>query len=131
MDLGPHVGTRALCLWASGAKAEGEELARDLGFGFETQPQEGFTAVIVAEDLAVFHAFTGDEEESLRWIQAAYAQSPTGIELRVLQSGLFEGLQSSAEFRRMTEELRLDLYDRVSAAWSGELNSGIQGNASN
>jgi tetratricopeptide (TPR) repeat protein len=121
MQLGPHRGTVALCLWASGDEAEAESIVRDLGRRFDVPPQEGFTPVIVAEDLAVFFAFTGNETESLRWIRTAYEQSPTGVELRVLQSGLFDRLRSSAEFRRVTEELRSGLYDRVSAAWSGEL----------
>jgi tetratricopeptide (TPR) repeat protein len=126
MDLGPHEGTRALCLWASGARTEGEELAQALGLSFGTAPGEGFTPVLVAEDLAVFHAFTGNEAESLLWIQAAYAQSPTGVELRVLQSGLFEGLRASQEFRRVTEEIRLGLYDRVRSSWGGDLDPYIQ-----
>jgi serine/threonine-protein kinase len=121
MELGPHDGTRALCLWASGAEAEAVAVAADLVLRSGTPTREGFTTVIVAEDLAVFYAFTGNEEESLRWIRTAFEQSPTGVELRVLQSGLFDLLRSSAEFRRVIEELRSGLYDRVSAAWSGDL----------
>ena len=128
MELGPHEGTRALCLWASGDREAAEERIAALAAAYprNTAP---FSPVLDAEDLAVFHGFTGDATEALRWIETAYDASPTGVELRVLESDLFDPVREAPGFRSTVDRLRAGLWRRVEDAWSGPVRppgTGIQ-----
>ncbi|HSG49002.1 MAG TPA: tetratricopeptide repeat protein, partial [Longimicrobiales bacterium] len=121
MDLGPHEGTRALCLWARGDRGEATALAAALAREYPTPPAENFTAVVVAEDLAVFHAYTGDASEALRWVRTAYDASPAGVELRILESDLFDPVWNAPGFQAEIRRLRGSLWERVQRGWEGAL----------
>jgi serine/threonine-protein kinase len=118
MELGPHEGTRALCLWASGDRARAVEMIEALGEAYPRSPG-AFSAVLDAEDLAVFYGYTGDATEALRWIETAYDSSPTGVELRVLESDLFDPVRDAPGFQTGVDRLRGGLWERVQASWSG------------
>ena len=92
-----------------------ESLASD----FPSSPSEEFRPVLVAEDLAVFYGYSGNAPEALRWIEAAYDQSPTGVELRVLESDLFDPVREAPGFQAEVDRLRAMLWPRVDSAWVG------------
>jgi tetratricopeptide (TPR) repeat protein len=119
MDLGPHQGTRALCLWARGDREEARRMVESLASDFPSSPSEEFRPVLVAEDLAVFYGFSGNAQEALRWIEAAYDQSPTGVELRVLESDLFDPVREAPGFQTEVDRMRAMLWPRVDSAWTG------------
>ncbi|HSM04181.1 MAG TPA: protein kinase [Longimicrobiales bacterium] len=121
MNLGPHAGTRALCLWASGARDEAMARIAELADAYPAVPAEHFSPVLTAEDLAVFYGYTGDAREALRWIRTAYDASPTGVELRVLESDLFDPVRNSPGFQSAVDRYRAELWPRVQAAWQGPL----------
>jgi serine/threonine-protein kinase len=119
MDLGPHQGTRALCLWARGDVEEATRMVESLASDFPAPPSEAFRPVLVAEDLAVFYGYSGNAQEALRWIEAAYDQSPTGVELRVLESDLFDPVRETPGFQSAVDRMRAMLWPRVDSAWTG------------
>jgi TolB-like protein len=127
IDFGPHDGTRALCLWAMGDQREALQIVDSLEVSYgagstgNAGPTGDFTPITVAEDLAVFFAYTGNAERSLTWIEKAYAESPTGIELRVLESEIFDGMRNETGFQFTVNRLRGELWERVTAAWQGPL----------
>jgi tetratricopeptide (TPR) repeat protein/TolB-like protein len=118
MDLGPHDGTRALCLWASGDQDQALERIATLAAAYPRTPG-AFSAVLDAEDLAVFYGYAGDAPEALHWIETAYDASPTGVELRVLESDLFDPVRDAPGFQSRVDALRAGLWDRVQDSWSG------------
>jgi hypothetical protein len=69
------------------------------------------TPVLQAEDLAVHHA-QGDAEAALRWIEHAYSLSPTGLELRVYESALFDRVRDD-DFVAAVDAMRAGLWERV------------------
>jgi TolB-like protein len=115
MDLGPHEGIRAMCLHDVGRREEGEAIVDSLrtavlsGQGLDPD----FTAVIQAGDLATYFAWTGELERALPWIHRVYALSPSGIDPRVLESGLFDELLENRTYRREVEEIRGRIWPRV------------------
>ena len=121
MELGPHQGARALCLWAAGEREEALALVESLESNYPEPPADHFSPVLVAEDLAVFHGYTGDVDRALQWLETAYAASPTGVELRVLESELFSAVRSASRFQSAVDRLRGGLWARVEAAWIGPL----------
>jgi len=121
LDLGPHEGARALCLWATGDEQAAQRIVESLEASYNIEGLSDFTRITKAEDLAVFYAYTGNAQASLQWIERAYDQSPTGIELRVLESEIFDGVRNEVGFQFAVNRLRGNLWDRVVAAWEGPL----------
>jgi TolB-like protein len=115
MDLGPHDGIRAMCLHAVGRRDEAQVIVDSLRTairsGRSTDPE--FTLVIQTGDLAAYFAWTGDLERALPWIHRVYALSPSGIDSRVLESGLFEELLENRVYRREVEDIRSRIWSRV------------------
>jgi len=115
MDLGPHDGIRAICLHALGRREEAEAIVDSL----RTAVRSGrgvhpdFTPVIQAGDLAAYFAWTGQPERALPWIHRVYALSPSGIDLRVLESGLFDELLENRVYRREVDDIRSRIWARV------------------
>ena len=115
LDLGPHAGIRAICLHDLGRVEEAEAIADSLSVallaGEQVDPE--FTNVIPAGDLAAYMAWTGPPEGALRWIHRVFHLSPSGIDSRVLDSGLFDNLMMDADARREVASIRDGVWARV------------------
>lgn len=115
VDLGPHAGIRAMCLHDLGrfdrAQAIADSLRVTLQAGDQAHPD--FTNVIPAGDLAAYLAWTGFPDRALPWVHRAYALSPSGIDARVLESGVFENLLANGPMRREVAEIRDRIWTRV------------------
>ncbi len=115
MDLGPYEGIRAMCLHDVGRREEAEAIVDSLRAAVRSGQglQSDFTAVIQSGDLASYFAWTGDPARALPWIHRAFALSPSGIDPRVLESGLFDELQENRVYRREVEDIRSRIWARV------------------
>ncbi|MDX1404589.1 MAG: hypothetical protein R3192_08625 [Woeseiaceae bacterium] len=117
LSLGPHRVLRATCLDAMGRTAEAraiiDEVLVDLRSKAITQAAPGYSLVITYEDLAVDFAWKGDARKALEWAALAYGKSPLGLEIRVLESELFDKVRNDAEFARTIEQIRSGIYNRV------------------
>jgi TolB-like protein len=115
LDLGPHGGIRAMCLYALGRVEQAEEVGDSIrasllaGGGVSS----GFTDVIAAGDLAAYLSWTGEPERAMPWIHRAYALSPSGIDSRVLESGVFDRLLTNSDMRREVAGIRDRVWPRV------------------
>jgi tetratricopeptide (TPR) repeat protein len=115
MDLGPHDGIRAMCLHSVGRREEAQVIIDSLraavASGESLDPD--FTSVIPAGDIAAYFAWIGDPERALPWIHRVFAESPSGIDPRVLESGLFDELLEIRAYRREVEDIRSRVWARV------------------
>lgn len=115
LDLGPHVGIRAMCFHDLGrfdqAVSITDSLRSILRSGERANPE--FTNVIPAGDLAAYLAWTGSPERAMPWIHRAFASSPSGIDARVLESGVFEQLLANSQLRREVADIRDRIWTRV------------------
>jgi serine/threonine-protein kinase len=109
MDLAPFLGVKAMCLQSAGRGLEAQELVDSLvrlvRSGVSADPR--YAHVVPAQELATYHAWTGNAGEALRYLKIAFALSPVGIDSRILQSGVYDQVRSSPGFqedlRRMLE----------------------------
>jgi TolB-like protein/tetratricopeptide (TPR) repeat protein len=115
LDLGPHVGLRAICLHDLGRVEEAEAITDSLRVALLAgdQVHPNFTNVIPTGDLAAYMAWTGSPEGALPWIYRVFALSPSGIDPRVLDSGLFDSLLVNADARREVATIRDGIWTRV------------------
>lgn len=115
--LGPHAVLHGTCLLASGDQVAATAIIDSITQTFAAGGSEDdFTDVLRFEDLAVYHAWLGDAPGALRWIERAYAESPVGIEVRVLQSALFDRVRSAPGFERNVSKIRAGLWEAVERA---------------
>ncbi len=115
MSLGPHAVIRAMCLHELGRRTEAAAVVDSVIAAMESDSDhdDSFTDVVRAEDLAVFYAWLGDVERSLQWALRAYEQSPVGVEVRVLESALFDRVRRKEPFGLEIERVRDGIWDRV------------------
>ena len=117
LSLGPHRVLRATCLDAMGRETDGRKVVADVLSDLRrksmTQAADGYSLVITYEDLAVDFAWRGDARKALEWAALAYGKSPVGLEIRVLESGLFDAVRNDPSFAQTIEEIRSGLYNRV------------------
>ena len=118
LSLGPHRILRATCLDAMGKASEGRAIVAgilsDIRSDSLNQAGNGYSLVLIYEDLAVDYAWRGEATKALEWAALAYGKSPVGLEIRVLESELFNAVRDDSEFDRTIEEIRGGLYERVS-----------------
>lgn len=115
LSLGPHRVLRATCLEAAGRQIEARAIIDKVlaEVRSDSLRERGFSLVISYEDLAVDYAWRGDAKKAMEWAALAYGLSPVGMEIRVLESALFDSVRSDSDFDRTVEEIRSELYNRV------------------
>jgi len=121
MELGPHIGLRALCASAVGDVTGAEELVDSVRALLDVG-QSGFadfTAVLAAEDLAIYYAWNDDASAALVWLQNAFRLSPSGVDLQVRESALFDRVRDDPAFAQALANELDKRWDRVVAAASG------------
>ena len=118
LSLGPYAGVRAMCLHSLGRFREAAQVADSLRAAFTagTIGDSIFSPVLVARGLAEYYAWTGDAEESLAWLERAYAVSPLGEDFRVIASGVYDKVRNDPRFKAGLQQVHTQIYDRVRRA---------------
>jgi serine/threonine-protein kinase len=118
LKLGPYAGVRAMCLYSLGRVEEAASIADSLRTAFRagTMSDSVFSPAITARGLAEYYAWTGRAEESLAWLERAYAISPEGEDFRVIASGIYDKIRNDPRFQAGLQRERTQIYDRVRRA---------------
>jgi serine/threonine-protein kinase len=116
LALGPYSGLRATCLAEVGREREARQIVDSLETAMRAGRQVDtlFTDVIAAQGLAGYHAWLGDVDRALQWVTRAYELSPSGVDLRTIDSGMFDRVRTDARFTERLAELRGGIWPRVS-----------------
>lgn len=115
MDLWPHLGVKAMCLRAAGRDQEAAVLVDSLK---RLTVSEGdadalYSDVVPAQELATYYAWIGNAQESLRYLRLAFERSPVGIDLRIVQSGIYDKVREAPGFQRELQRLQEGVWPRV------------------
>jgi serine/threonine-protein kinase len=114
LELGPHEGVRAACLWALGRRDEATAIIDSLTAVVQgPRTDTVYTDVARVEDLAGFYGWIGDAEQAVRWVTEAYRRSPLGLDRRVLRSALFERVLSDPAVARRIDAVVESVWPRV------------------
>jgi len=99
VDAGPYQGTRAACLAALGRRAEGQRVADSLAKALRDHALDPtYAEALAAQELAIYHAWLKRPADAVRWYREAFALSPTGVDPRILRSGLFDDVLRDSTF---------------------------------
>jgi tetratricopeptide (TPR) repeat protein len=118
LSLGPNLGVRAMCLHSLGRVREAVRLADSLRAALTagTVGDSLYSPVIAARGVAEYYAWTGNAEQSLAWLERAYAISPGGEEFYVIASGLYDKVRNDPRFQAGLLRAHTQIYDRVQRA---------------
>jgi serine/threonine-protein kinase len=118
MELGPHQGLRALCADAMGDVVRGAAVIDSVralaDVGQSGHPD--FSAVLAAEDLAVYYAWKGDPTAALIWVRNAFRMSPSGVDTQIRESAFFDSVRSDSTFAAGLTTALNGRWARVTAA---------------
>jgi len=110
LDLGTFPELRAMCLHAAGRTAEAAALADSLGVAYGSG---GASRVFQLGLLAAYYARLGDSRHAAQWLERAHAISPSPVDFRILDSGLFDRVRDDPAFRGTLARLHRQVYQRV------------------
>jgi TolB-like protein len=116
MDVGPYLPLQAMCLHSLGRTDEAgpviDELVRALD-GFEETA--GRHAGGMAADIAEYHAWLGDGDRAIEWLERSVASSPA-MQFLVHGTATYDRVRSDPVFSARFEELKDEVRRRVEAA---------------
>jgi tetratricopeptide (TPR) repeat protein len=114
LDLVPYQGTRAACLVALGRRAEAQQLADSLQRALEQHALDpAYAEALAAQELAIYYAWLKQPAQAGRWMKRAFELSPTGIDPRLIRSGLFDDVLRDADFASLVQSLPAEAWTRV------------------
>jgi hypothetical protein len=79
----------------------------------ESSADAVYSDVVAAQELATYYAWAGDPEACLRYLRLAFERSPAGIDLRILQSGIYNRVRSAPGFQQELQRLQNGVWPRV------------------
>jgi tetratricopeptide (TPR) repeat protein len=126
LSLGPYAAVRAMCLHSLGRLQEATRIADSLRVAFMagTSGDSIYGRAIAARGVAEYYAWTGNAEESIAWLQRAYAISPQGEDVRLITSGIYDKARNDPRFKAGLQQIYPQAYDRARRA---SLGVGLKG----
>jgi TolB-like protein len=116
MDVGPYLPLRAMCLHAAGDTAEArviiDSLAAAVNAGVADLPLH---AGALAGEVAEYHAWLGDVERTLHWLERSAALSPTS-QFIVTETATYARVRADPHFRAELDRIRRGIRARVERA---------------
>ncbi len=107
LDLGRHAAIRAMCLHSLGREERATSLIDSLStVAFSQEYDQMFSDVIMLGDIASYYAWLGDAEQSIDYIERAFALSPSALDFRFIYSGLFDRVRNDPAFQSGMNRIR-------------------------
>jgi adenylate cyclase len=113
LDLGPYHGLRAMCLHSAGATEEARTIITKLGAAVR-----GDASILPLQpgalggDLAEFHAWIGDVDGTLAWLEWSADHSPIH-QFLVTESATYDKIREDARFQREFARIRDEIIARL------------------
>lgn len=113
MDLGPYLAIRAMCLHSAGASDEAGAIVASLAAAIDANaPNLQLHAGALAGDLAEYHAWIGDLEGTLHWLERSAQLSPIH-QFLVTEMGTYERVRSEPRFQAELVRIRQGIHARI------------------
>jgi tetratricopeptide (TPR) repeat protein len=120
LSLGPSIGVRAMCLHSLGRLQEAAQITDSLRAAATARPiADSISLLIAARGLAEYYAWSGNADESLAWLEQAYAISPEGEQFFVIASAIYDKVRNDPHFKTGLQRIRTQIYERVQRARRG------------
>jgi len=112
LDLGPYLGLRAMCLYSAGAADEAGAIVASLSAAVDAAvPNLPLHVGAFANDLAEYHAWTGDVDGTVRWLMRTAELTPIH-QFLVTETGTYDRVRADPRFRSELARIRDDIAAR-------------------
>lgn len=108
MDLKSYAAVRAICMHAAGQPAEARAVVDSLQRAGVTGPAAAY--------IGSYFGFIGDVRRTLSALEQSFAETPFGLDFRLINSPVFQQVQADERFQRGWASLRADVWRRVERA---------------
>jgi TolB-like protein len=115
LDVGPYLALRAMCLHSAGAIDEARAIIESLAAALRAEaPNLPLHAGALGGDLAEYHAWIGDVDGTLEWLQWSAEHSPIH-QFLVTESATYDPVRADPRFQEEFERIRREIIARIEA----------------
>ena len=69
--------------------------------------------MILYRDIAMFYAWVGNVDETLEWLERAFAWSPYAVQFEIMRSGVFDRVNEDSSFQAEVERIQAQIKERL------------------
>jgi TolB-like protein len=113
LDLGPYLALRAMCLHSAGAHDQARAIVESLAAALHAEASSlPLQPGALGGDLAEYHAWIGDVDGALEWLQWSAAYTPIH-QFLVTESATYAPIRADPRFQQEFDRIRREVISRI------------------
>ncbi len=109
-----YPGVRAMCQYSQGDEAAALQVIDSLkNTVSSTSVPQDHSEMLSYRELAMFYAWVGNVDETLEWLERAFAWSPYAVQFEIMRSGVFDRVNEDSSFQAEVERIQAQIKERL------------------
>lgn len=109
-----YPGVRAMCQYSQGDEAAALQVIDSLkNTVSSTSVPQNHSEMLSYRELAMFYAWVGNVDETLEWLERAFAWSPYAVQFEIMRSGVFDRVNEDPGFQSGLERIQAQARQRL------------------
>jgi TolB-like protein len=109
-----YPGVGAMCQYSQGDEAAALQVIDSLkNTVSSTSVPQSHSEMLSYRELAMFYAWVGNVDETLEWLERAFAWSPYAVQFEIMRSGVFDRVNEDPGFQSGLERIQAQARQRL------------------
>ena len=109
-----YPGVRAMCQYSQGDEAAALQVIDSLkNTVSSTSVPQNHSEMLSYREIAMFYAWVGNVDETLEWLEKAFAWSPYAVQFEIMRSGVFDRVNEDSSFQVEVERIQAQIKERL------------------
>jgi TolB-like protein len=109
-----YPGVRAMCQYSQGDEAAALQVIDSLkNTVSSTSVPQNHSEMLSYREIAMFYAWVGNVDETLEWLERAFAWSPYAVQFEIMRSGVFDRVNEDSSFQAEVERIQAQIKERL------------------
>jgi TolB-like protein len=109
-----YPGVRAMCQYSQGDEAAALQVIDSLkNTVSSTSVPQNHSEMLSYREIAMFYAWVGNVDETLEWLEKAFAWSPYAVQFEIMRSGVFDRVNEDSSFQAEVERIQAQIKERL------------------
>ena len=109
-----YPGVRAMCQYSQGDEAAALQVIDSLkNTVSSTSVPQNHSEMLSYREIAMFYAWVGNVDETLEWLEKAFAWSPYAVQFEIMRSGVFDRVNEDSRFQVEVERIQAQIKERL------------------
>ena len=109
-----YPGVRAMCQYSQGDEAAALQVIDSLkNTVSSTSVPQNHREMLSYREIAMFYAWVGNVDETLEWVERAFAWSPYAVQFEIMRSGVFDRVNEASSFQAEIERIQAQIKERL------------------